>query len=83
MTNEIAGIITALNKVDALSEEERAERRAALEAASGGPVMMMSGVSREGLTEVLRALRGPVDAARGTANVESDDDTDAEGTWTP
>ncbi|MDJ1016046.1 MAG: GTPase ObgE [Paracoccaceae bacterium] len=58
--------ITALNKIDALSEEERAERRAALEAVAG-PVMQMSGVSREGLTEVLRAVRAKIDADRLSA----------------
>ncbi|CUI00897.1 MULTISPECIES: GTPase ObgE [Leisingera] len=56
--------ITALNKVDALDPEEREEKRAALEAAVGGPVMMMSGVSREGLNEVLRAVRAEIDDDR-------------------
>ena len=51
--------ITALNKVDALGEEARAERRAALEAAAG-EVMEMSGATGEGLTEVLRALRARI-----------------------
>ncbi|MCA8870127.1 MAG: GTPase ObgE [Rhodobacteraceae bacterium] len=49
--------ITVLNKIDALDADERAVKQAELEAAAGGPVMLMSGVSREGLTEVLRALR--------------------------
>ena len=56
--------ITALNKVDALDPEERDEKRAALETAVGGPVMMMSGVSREGLNEVLRAVRAEIDDDR-------------------
>ena len=56
--------ITALNKVDALDDEERAEAKAALEDAVGGPVFMMSGVSREGLTDVLRALRSQIDEDR-------------------
>ncbi len=55
--------ITALNKIDALDDDERAERKAALEAVAG-PVMMMSGVSREGVTDVLRALRAKIDADR-------------------
>lgn len=55
--------ITALNKIDALDDDERAERKAALEAVAG-PVMMMSGVSREGLTEVLRAVRARIDGDR-------------------
>lgn len=49
--------VTALNKIDALDDEERAEKLAELNAVVDGPVMMMSGVSREGLVDVLRAVR--------------------------
>ncbi|WP_372603112.1 GTPase ObgE [Actibacterium sp.] len=56
--------ITVLNKIDALDDDERAEKLAALEQASGGSVMMMSGVSREGLNEVLRAVRAQIDDDR-------------------
>ncbi|WP_417714556.1 GTPase ObgE [Pseudophaeobacter arcticus] len=56
--------VTALNKIDALDEDERAEALAALEAAVGGKVYMMSGVSREGLNEVLRAVRAEIDDDR-------------------
>lgn len=56
--------ITVLNKIDALDDEERAFLKEELEAAVGGAVMLMSGVSREGVTEVLRALRGQIDADR-------------------
>jgi GTP-binding protein len=56
--------VTALNKIDALDDEERAAARAELEAAVGHQVMMMSGVSGEGLTEVLRALRAEIDDDR-------------------
>ncbi|WP_039018034.1 GTPase ObgE [Halocynthiibacter namhaensis] len=56
--------VTALNKVDALDEEERAEKLAALEKASGGKVMQMSGVSQEGLLDVLRAVRGEIEEDR-------------------
>lgn len=52
--------VTVLNKIDALDDEERAEAKAALEAEVGGPVMMMSGVARDGVTEVLRALRSEI-----------------------
>ena len=55
--------ITALNKIDALDDDERAAARAALEEVAG-PVMLLSGVSREGLTEVLRALRTEIAADR-------------------
>ena len=56
--------VTILNKIDALDEEERAEALAALEGASGGPVMMMSSVAGEGVTEVLRALCVQIDEGR-------------------
>ena len=56
--------ITVLNKIDALTAAEIAEKRAALAEASGGAVMVMSGVARTGLTEVLRALRAKIDAGR-------------------
>ena len=62
---ELAGKprITAMNKVDALDEGTRAERRAELEAVAG-KVYEMSGVSREGVDEVLRALWREVAKAR-------------------
>lgn len=71
--NEYGGVLadkprlTVLNKIDALDAEERAEKRAALEAASGDTVMEISGVSREGVTEVLRALRHQIAADKKAA----------------
>ncbi|WP_299692779.1 GTPase ObgE [uncultured Tateyamaria sp.] len=56
--------VTVLNKIDALDEEERASARSKLETASGGPVMMMSSVAREGVTEVLRTVRNQIDDDR-------------------
>lgn len=56
--------VTVLNKIDALDAEERDFLREELETASGGPVMLMSGVSREGVTEVLRALKERIDEDR-------------------
>jgi len=56
--------VTVLNKVDALDEEELARARSELEKACGGPVMPMSGVARTNTVEVLRALRGQIDADR-------------------
>jgi GTP-binding protein len=47
--------ILALNKVDAITAEERAEKAAALEAAAGRAPMMISGVSGEGVQDLLRA----------------------------
>jgi GTP-binding protein len=56
--------IVALNKVDALQPEARAEKLAELEAAVGGKVYAMSAVSREGVTDVLRALKKVIDGAK-------------------
>ncbi len=56
--------ITALNKIDALDSKTLATRKKALEKASGGPVFLISGVSKAGLTEVLRAVHAQVVAAR-------------------
>ncbi len=56
--------VTVLNKVDALDEEERASALKELKKASGGEVMVMSGVARTGTTEVLRALRAQIDDDR-------------------
>jgi GTPase len=70
--------ITAMNKIDALDADERAERRAALEAVAG-PVMLVSGVSREGLTEVLRALRAEIAADR----LRQKGAAEESGSWRP
>ncbi|RBI67909.1 GTPase ObgE [Roseovarius sp. TE539] len=56
--------VTVLNKVDALDEETREKARAELEAEAGKPVLLMSGVAREGLAEVLRILRSEIDDSR-------------------
>ncbi|MEL6807167.1 MAG: GTPase ObgE [Pseudomonadota bacterium] len=56
--------ITVLNKIDALDEEERANTLKKLEKVSGEDVALMSSVAREGVTEVLRALRTQIDDDR-------------------
>ncbi|MEM7520375.1 MAG: GTPase ObgE [Pseudomonadota bacterium] len=56
--------VTVLNKVDALDADARDTALKALEKASGGPVMAMSGVSRGGVPDVLRALRDQIDGQR-------------------
>ena len=70
--------ITALNKIDALDADERAERKAALEEVAGEE-MLMSGVSREGLTEVLRACRRRIAADR----LLRKDETEYATAWRP
>jgi len=56
--------ITALNKIDALDDEERAFIREELEAATGEKVLMLSGASGKGLQDVLRTLRAHVKEQR-------------------
>ena len=62
--------IVALNKCDALDEEELAEKVAELEAAAGKPVLRLSGATGGGVQEALFALlteiRGPLEADRET-----------------
>ena len=70
--------ITALNKVDALTDEERLEKQADLEAVAG-PVRLMSGVSQEGLMDVLRSLRRQIDAAKRAEK----DAIEEPGPWRP
>ena len=56
--------IIALNKCDAIPEEEIAEKRASLEAASGKEVMLLSGVTGQGKEEILRALYAKISEFR-------------------
>ena len=56
--------VTVLNKCDALQPEDIAEKKAALLKAGVPDVMTMSGVSGEGVRDVLRALYAPIRAAR-------------------
>jgi GTP-binding protein len=56
--------VTVLNKVDAMSPKMRDFVREKLEKVTGGRVRMMSGVTRQGVTEVLRELRIRIDDNR-------------------
>ena len=56
--------ITALTKIDALDEKTAAERLAELQAVCGGQVFAISGVSKAGLTEVLREIHARIVADR-------------------
>jgi GTP-binding protein len=73
--------VTVLNKIDTLDEEERAFIKEELEAVTDGPVMLMSGVSREGVTDVLRALRAQIDADRLRQKAADSGEEDAP--WQP
>ncbi len=48
--------IVALSKIDALSKDERAEKKKALQEASGQEPLLLSAVSREGMDDALRLL---------------------------
>jgi GTPase len=74
--------ILALNKIDALTPEAREEKAAELEAAAGKRPMLVSGVSGEGVPELLRAAWAEVRKNRG----EIDDDGEeriATSGWAP
>jgi GTP-binding protein len=62
--------IVALNKADALSPDERKQKVAELKRASGTVPLVLSGVSGEGVPEVLRALLKAI-TARARADARS------------
>ncbi|MDA0238462.1 MAG: GTPase ObgE [Proteobacteria bacterium] len=68
---ELAGKeeIVGLNKCDALTDEEIAEKSAALKKISGAEVFPLSGVSGEGVQTVIRKLSSIVEADREVADV--------------
>ncbi|MCB1337459.1 MAG: GTPase ObgE [Maritimibacter sp.] len=74
--------VTALNKIDALLPEEIDEKRAALEEATGGRVFTMSGVSKDGVTRVLRELRAEIADDR-LRKAREDGDEPEETAWWP
>ena len=70
--------IVALSQVDTLLPEDRAEKLANLEKASGGKPFELSSVSREGVEDVLRAMIAQVEQER-MAEVEPPEKQ--EGDW--
>ena len=74
--------ILALNKIDALTPELREEKVAELEAVAGRRPMLVSGVSGEGVPELLRAAWAEVRKTRGEV---ADPDAEVAQTtgWTP
>ena len=75
--------ILALNKIDALDPEARADKAAELEAAAGKAPMLVSGVSREGVTAVLRAAMGAIREQRAAEARIQPGDAAAPAPWTP
>jgi len=58
--------LIGLNKSDAMTPREVSARRAALAKASGRPVMVLSGVTGQGVLEVLRALQRTITTSAAT-----------------
>ncbi len=76
--------VTVLNKIDSLDAEEREFLKEELEAVAGGEVMLMSGASHEGTTEVLRALRAQIDDDRLRQKIEEAEEAEEEeAPWQP
>ncbi len=76
--------ILALNKIDALSPEEREEKLDQLEAVSGKRAMLVSGVSGEGVPELLRAAWAEVRKTRGELTDDGEDHIpETPGGWAP
>ena len=83
--------ILALNKIDALDDETRAAKAAELEAISGVKPRLVSGVSGEGVTAILREayalVRRRKAISQGVTYDEDDDDITSrprsEGDWAP
>jgi GTP-binding protein len=74
--------LVLLNKIDALTEEERKKKRDALRRACGKKVMLVSGVSGEGVKEVLREVAKLVRIARGE-EVSEEDEEKVDADWKP
>jgi GTP-binding protein len=70
--------ILALNKIDSIPKAQIARKRAALEKASGGDVFLISGVTGEGVDDVLRALAREVVKRRGRGK-----ERDTRKAWAP
>ncbi|PKQ02663.1 MAG: GTPase ObgE, partial [Alphaproteobacteria bacterium HGW-Alphaproteobacteria-12] len=73
--------LLCLNKADALSAEERGEKMAALAAASGGNVHILSGVSGEGVKEVLRLAADEIWKTRAAEREETREAGEEEEGW--
>ncbi|PIW28512.1 MAG: GTPase ObgE [Rhodospirillales bacterium CG15_BIG_FIL_POST_REV_8_21_14_020_66_15] len=77
--------ILALNKCDAMSDDEVKARRKALAKAAGrkaADVMVVSGVSGEGVTEVLRALLAEIGEAK-VEETKAEEAAGAQEAWRP
>jgi GTP-binding protein len=71
--------ILALSKVDALDADTLAMQKEALEAAAGRPVSLVSGVSGQGVKDLLREAWRQVQARRAEAKATGE----TPGDWRP
>jgi GTP-binding protein len=62
--------IVALNKIDAVSPEHLKDQKARLKRAAKKTPLLISGVSREGVPEALRALASLIDEAPVSAKAK-------------
>ena len=69
--------VTVLNKIDALDDDSLQAARQALQDETGGPVLMMSGVARTGVAQVLRALWSRIEPTRRK------DEPEGQAPWRP
>jgi GTP-binding protein len=75
--------ILALSKVDALDPDTLAMQKEALEAASGRPVSLVSGVSGQGVKDLLREAWRQVLARRAEAKATARPGGETAGDWRP
>ncbi len=75
--------ILALSKVDALDPDTLAMQKEALEAASGRPVSLVSGVSGQGVKDLLREAWRQVLARRAEAKAAARPGGETAGDWRP
>jgi GTP-binding protein len=74
--------LVALNKIDALTENEAEAKAEGLAAAAGAPIARLSGVSGAGIPEVLRRLLKAVKASRRRSGDAEEADRQSAG-WRP
>lgn len=72
--------IVALNKIDAISEDELPDKIAVLKEASGKDVLALSGASQANVREALFAVWEQIKAARQD---ELEETAEPEESWTP
>lgn len=76
--------IVALNKIDAIDDEETREKAALLEAATPGPVRMISGVSGAGVQKLLGDLALQMPERRTAPSSDAAENADQPNDhWTP